>query len=135
MAGQLRLSEPQLSDFRTLVSLRESEIRSIFERLNGMGSVPMSQSEIRSAINGAIPGNPKASSALTRQLLGLAGLQYRSDVSGDELLPSLRKSLEDELDSTQLDAWDQISSLFGELLSTQAIRTTVKSLDLLYDYA
>jgi hypothetical protein len=135
MPGQLRLSETQLSDFRSLVELPEAQLRSILDRLNKRTPVPMSQEEVRRVIAEILPEEQAKVEALTRQLLALAGLQYRSDVPHDELNEALRNSLDGKLDPTELEGWDRISPLFNEILASPAIRTTVKSLELLYDYA
>jgi hypothetical protein len=135
MAGQLRLSETQLSDFRSLVALPEAKLRSILERLNELSPVPMSQKEVRRVISGVLPDEQAMVEALTRQVLALAGLQYHSDIPHEELDKALRSSLEGKLNPTELAAWDHISPLFNEILASRAIRTTVKSLELLYDYA
>ena len=135
MAGQLRLSETQLSDFRSLVELPETRLRSILDRLNELTPVPMSQKEVRRVISGVLPDEQAKVEALTRQVLALAGLQYRSDIPHNELDRALRSSLEGKLNPEELEAWDHISPLFSEILASRAIRTTVKSLELLYDYA
>jgi hypothetical protein len=135
MAGQLRLSETQLSDFRSLVELPEAQLSSILRQLNELTPVPMSQEEVRRVISRVLPDEQAKVEALTRQVFGLAGLQYRSDIPHNELNEALRSSMEEKLDSSEMEAWDQISPLFNQILASRAIHTTVKSLELLYDYA
>jgi len=65
----------------------------------------------------------------------LAGLQYRSGIPLDELIAALRKSLDGKLDAQELEIWDRIAPVFEEILASQPIRTTVKSLELSFDYA
>lgn len=118
MAGQLRLSETQLSDFRSLVTIPATQMRSILDRLNEITPVPMSQEEVRRVVLGVIPEQARAE-ALTRQVLALAGLQYRSDRPYDELNQALRSSLEAKFDPPKLAAWDLISPLFNDILTSR----------------
>src|SRR4051794_41138156 len=100
MAGQLRLSESQLSDFRSLVELPETQLRSILDRLNELTPIPMSQEEVRRVVSGVLPDEQGKVEALTRQVLALAGLQYRSDLPHEALNKALRSSLEGKLSPT-----------------------------------
>jgi len=135
MAGQLRLSETQLSDLKLIAELSESQLRSVLAGLSELTSIPMSQEEVRQVFSQAIPNRTSLVDSLVRQVLALAGLQYRSDIPHDELLLALRSSLDSKLPPESMDAWNRIEPVFGELLRSQSIRTVVKSLELTYDYA
>jgi hypothetical protein len=134
MAGQLRLSETQLSDFSSIVELPEEVLRSILDHLNELTPAPMSQEEVRRLIAEVLPEEPRKVESISRQVLALAGLQYRSDIPYDELMAALRASLAARIEKNALEAWDLVSPIFRDILACQPIRITVKSLDLRYDY-
>lgn len=135
MSGQLSLSESQLSDFRAIVKLTEAQLGALHKRLGDLVPVPMSRKEIRRAITEVLPDAPEQVEAVTRQALALAGLQYRYDIPQDELANVLRESLGGKLSPSQMEAWGRIAPIFLDILASRAIRTTVKSVDLRYDYA
>ncbi len=135
MTGQLRLTKTQLSDFRAIVELTETQLKELHKRLDNLTPVPMSQKEIRGVIAEVLPDAPRQVESVTRQALALAGLQYRYDIPHDELAEVLHASLSGELEPPQMEAWGRIAPLFRDILASRAIRTTVKSVELLYDYA
>ena len=135
MAGQLRLSETQLSDLRSISELNVSSLQSILERLHELTPPPMYAEEVRRVFLDELPEQPQLVDTLQRQVLGLAGLQYRSDVPPDELIEVLRSSLEARFNPEEIDGWKAIQSVFRDILASQAIRTVVKSVELTYDYA
>jgi hypothetical protein len=135
MAGQLRLSETQLSDLRLITQLSESQLHSVLARLSEPTRILMSQEEVRRIFSEAIPDHPRLVDALVRQVLALAGLQFRFGTPHAELLSALRTSLDGKLELQSIDAWNRIDGVFGELVRSQPIRNVVKSLELTYDYA
>lgn len=135
MAGQLRLSETQLSDLRSISELTVSSLQSILGRLNELTPTPMYAEEVRGVFLDVLPDKPQLVDTLQKQVLGLAGLQYRSDVPPDVLIEALRSSLEARFKPEEIDGWKLIESVFRDILASQAIRTLVKSIELTYDYA
>jgi hypothetical protein len=135
MSGQLRLSETQLSDLRLIAELSEEQLRSALNRLTELASVPMSQEEVRRTFSEALPDHSQLVEPLVRQVLALAGLQYRSDISHHELVVALHASLVGKLQPELMEAWNRVEQVFAELLQADSIRTVVKSLELSYDYA
>ncbi|MHB1560795.1 MAG: hypothetical protein ACYC61_25350 [Isosphaeraceae bacterium] len=135
MTGQLRLSETQLSDFRSIVGLSKEQLRAILDRLNELSPAPMSQMEVRRVVGEVLREEQEKGEAVTRQALALAGLQYRHSIPHDELVQVLGRSLDGKLSREEMEAWGFIAPLFQEMLGSRAIRTIVKSLELLYDYA
>jgi len=135
MAGQLRLSDTQLSDLRSISELNVKSLQSILERLLELTPPPMYAEEVRRVFLDELPDRPQLVDTLQRQVLGLAGLQYRSNVPPDALIEVLRSSLEATFKPEEIDGWKAIQSVFRDILASQAIRTVVKSLELTYDYA
>jgi hypothetical protein len=135
MAGQLRLSQTQLSDLKSIADLSESQLRSALAGLAELTPIPMSQEEVARVFARVIPDQPARVDSLVRQVLALAGLQYRSDTPYDELVLALRSALSSKLEPGLMEAWARIEPAFEELLRSQPIRTVVKSLELTYDYA
>ena len=135
MAGQLRLSETQLSDLKLITQLSESQLRSALARLSELTRILMSQEEVRRVFAEAIPDHPNLVEPLVQQVLALAGLQFRSGTPHDELLSAFRTSLNGKLEPESIEAWNRIDQVFGELIRSPPIRNVVKSLELTYDYA
>ncbi len=142
MPGQFALTKNQVADFSRIQGLERKDLERVLKRLKSTKLPPLSQAALRHLINDALPpekrtGSSEVVESLGRVILGLGGLELRGfgDLHGllDDLDSDLREVWAD--DQSKIERWNRIRPLLVQILSIDAVRMTIKALDVSYEYA
>ena len=142
MPGQFALTKNQVADFSRIQGLERKDLERVLKRLKSTKLPPLSQAALRHLINDALPpekrtGSSEVVESLGRVILGLGGLELRGfgDLHGllDDLDSDLREVWAD--DQSKFERWNRIRPLLAQILSIDAVRMTIKALDVSYEYA
>lgn len=142
MPGQFALTKNQVADFSRIQGLERKDLERVLKRLKSTKLPPLSQAALCHLINDALPpekrtGSSEVVESLGRVILGLGGLELRGfgDLNGllDDLDSDLREVWAD--DQSKIERWNRIRPLLAQILSIDAVRMTIKALDVSYEYA
>jgi hypothetical protein len=142
MPRQFELSDGQIADFETVRALGPKNLEAILKKLKAAKHPPLSQPALRRVMGEALSSKDEAdrsasSNALSRVILGLGSVYVRELDDLERILASVDESLREfwSSDKAKLTEWEKARPLFAELLKLDSVRTTMKAVDVSYEYA
>jgi hypothetical protein len=131
-----------MADLGLIQGLDHRDFTRILKRLKATKQPPLSPSRLSDLIRSALPSDRQATDSdvvdtLTGVLLGIGGPLVRGLVDLEGYLDTIRSDLEAEWASepSKIERWNRIRPLLAEMLNADSVRTTVKALDVSYEYA
>jgi hypothetical protein len=143
MPRQSILTKSQIADLGLIQGLSDRDFTRILKRLKAVKQPPLGPSGLNDLIRSALPTDRQATGSnivvdtLTGVLLGIGGPLVRGLVDLEGYFDAISSDLEAEWGSepSKIERWNQIRPLLVEMLRADAVRTTVKALDVSYEYA
>lgn len=142
MPGQSMLTKGQIADLGLIQTLDYKDLTRISRRLKATDQPPLSPSELSNLIKSALPpakqaGASDAINTLAGVLIGIGGPLVRGVADLDGYLDAIGSDLEAEWagEPSKIERWNRIRPLLTEMLGTASVRTTIKALDVSYEYA
>ncbi len=142
MSERSILTGEQVSHFDRILSLDPRDFAKILRRLKAVRQFPVSPSGLRDLIGNALTSEKRseegnAIKALANILMGMGTVVSRGMTEIESYLDAIRADLKAAWASepAKIERWDRIRPPLVEMLSTKPVRTTVKALDIAYEYA
>lgn len=142
MPRRLDLSESQVADFAIIQGLSRNSLEAILKKLRTAKQPPLSPPALHRVLSEALSPSIKAdadaaSQALVRVILGLGSVYVRELDDLEGILASVGESLHESWsdDKTKLAGWERVRPLLAELFKLDSVRTTMKAVDVSYEFA
>jgi len=135
MATQIQFESHQLSDLAAVRDLGDQAIRSVVEHLARIEQPPLRSAQLLRTIASAIPESKASADPLVRVALSFNGLARQTRLSLDEVLATVKGSLDRQWAPEDVGKWAAIESPLRALLESKAVRLVANVIDLSYEYA